>query len=367
MEELEFLASAQEDPNPDVRLKAAWALGQVWDFPLHRILEPLTRSLQDSSADVRKQAAVSLSRALKKIETAALVGPVEHHKDNEEALQRLATPANAGLLGAVLRDERFETGSPEGYLALEALSHYLGQYAGAAGRGELIRSLAAADREARRFAIRCLSEQKDPRAVDSLARLLHNDPELRSEAASCLGQIDDRRAIEALIAALASPSIRVRECAASVLARKRAPEAGAPLRKFLREFIAPELEQCRRPPPPTAPAAISTEHRCDICSSPNFFPSLNSGCLFIPYPLFRRVVSFGYDPYASGRRLPEQSIMLKERRSGANVFSMEDRTRRQAYEHWVDSIGRHHEWDWVICAECAADLEEFLGCGISAQ
>lgn len=46
---------------------------------------------------------------------------------------------------------------------------------------------------------------------------------------------------------------------------------------------------------------------------------------------------------------------------GDNVFTMEDKTRKQAYADLASYVRFQSEGDWVICAACADDLENFLG------
>ena len=169
-----LLAALGGDPDPQVRFKAAWALGKIGD---ERGLEPLARALlEDEDPAVREWAA----SALEAIGDPRAVPPLAQSLATDPSREvRLRSSLALGAFGAV---EAFEDLLREG------------------------------DLEARRMAVMGVGRLRSMGSMELFAPLSGDaDPELRRRVAWSLGEIDDIRAIEPLQEACVKCPPKVRE------------------------------------------------------------------------------------------------------------------------------------------------------------
>jgi HEAT repeat protein len=184
-----FIATLGGDPAPDVRREAAAVLA-AWESD--EAVEALCMALLDIDADVRAQAAQSLSE---------LKEPASGHVLSRWAARPEPFVRQAALRG--LRELRF----------VEAF-------------GPALQALADSDAGVRLEAVTVLGWLKDARALAHLASLAANDAsaEVRRAAVGALGfaSADDPAMLDALLAALRDNTWQVREEAATTLGKLRA-------------------------------------------------------------------------------------------------------------------------------------------------
>lgn len=202
---VDALGNRLGDGHPNVRDRAAWALGEIED---PTAVEPLLKALQDSEAGVRARAAWAL-------------GEIE----NPTAVTGLLAALADG--DASVREKSvWALGEIESELAVEGLLPLLGdanpkvrrQVAWALGELEgpaavpgLLQALADSEVEVRRQSAWALGEIEATTAVDGLIRALKDDDtHVRKMAAWALGEIEDPVAIDALRAAEGDTSSDVR-------------------------------------------------------------------------------------------------------------------------------------------------------------
>jgi len=181
------------DPNPDIRWRAAYRIGDLKDA---RAVEPLIAALRDPDLNVRACAAQSLGRLNDRRATAPLCGAL---RDPDKNVRHRAAQALGNLA-----DRR----------AVEALCA----------------ALVDTDYLVRMNAIRAMwprSIRRDPRLVPPLIRVLQEDVKdvIRREAAEALGNTRDSRAFEPLLAGLKDTSSSVRETSATARSATPAPSS----------------------------------------------------------------------------------------------------------------------------------------------
>jgi len=177
--------------------EAAYALSRL----AATAAEPLLAALQDPNAEVRMNAA----RALGGIRDRKAVGPLIallKDKDPDEAQRRRVRCQAAQALGRL--------GDTEATL-------------------HLIATLKDEHWEVRRDAVRALGEIKDPRALDPMLKMLSDMAHVRDAAAEALLETRDPRAVEPLIVALKDRNKAVRRVAARLLGAIGDRRAAQPL------------------------------------------------------------------------------------------------------------------------------------------
>ncbi|HET6361416.1 MAG TPA: HEAT repeat domain-containing protein [Gemmatimonadota bacterium] len=195
------LVVALDDPNVEVRLSSAQALGSLSD---PRAVEALLNALRtDPDAGVRKMAAWALGE----IESPAAVGGLSQAARSDESVDVRAMAVWA--LG--------EIESPEAVPALGA-------------------ALRDSDVEVRRMAVWALGEIESPEAVDWLTPALRDeDVEIRRKAAWALGEIESAGAVSALGGSLRDSDSEVRATAAWALGEIQSPSGVDALRTVIRD------------------------------------------------------------------------------------------------------------------------------------
>lgn len=206
------LASRLNDPHPEVRDRAAWALGEIED---PRATAPLLDALRTGDARLRTRAI----RALGEIEDPTAVDGLVAALGNSDAKVReqavwalgeiesdRAVPGLLPLLNdddaAIRRKVAWALGEIESELAVDAL----------------VMALADPDTDVRLQVASALGEMEDPTALDGLVRALKDDDwRVRRAAAAALGEIEDPRALAPLRAAAQDERPEVRRAVAHAL------------------------------------------------------------------------------------------------------------------------------------------------------
>jgi len=192
------LIGALKEENPEVRERAARALGNIKDSGA---LEPLVATLGDNTRDVRNAAAAALG----KINDPRAVQP---------------------LISALKK----ETSSSGGYGIAMALGSL-----GEPSIEPLLGLLGESDPVVRKYAVRALGKTKSPDVLDAVINALRDeDAAVRVNAVYALRDIGSSRAVEALIEALSDESSGVRARAAEGLGKIKDERAVVPLIAALR-------------------------------------------------------------------------------------------------------------------------------------
>jgi HEAT repeat protein len=179
------LATILGDDHPEVRDRAAWALGELEE---PSAVPALARALGDQDATVREKAAWALGEIE---DPSAVAGLTAALKDHDPKLRRMVVWA-------------------------------LGEIEDPAAIPALLDALKDADEQLRGKAAWALGEVEDARAVPGLVAAL-KDPhwEVRKMAAWALGEIEDASAIEPLQAARYDVNVQVREAVMHALRELR--------------------------------------------------------------------------------------------------------------------------------------------------
>ena len=224
------LSAALDDPEPEVRLSSAQALGSL-DDP--RAVEALLEALRtDTDAGVRKMAAWALGE----IESPAAVGGLSQAARSDEsgdvramavwALGEIESPEAVPALGAALRDSDLEVRR----MAVWAL----GEIESAESVEWLTPALGDGDVEIRRKAAWALGEIQSPAAVSALGGALRDsDAEVRATAAWALGEIQSPSGVDALRTVIRDSDVEVRRKAVWALGEIQDVRGVAPLTEAL--------------------------------------------------------------------------------------------------------------------------------------
>ena len=206
-----LLAALGGDPDPQVRFKAAWALGKIGD---ERGLEPLARALlEDEDPAVREWAA----SALEAIGDPRAVPPLAQSLATDPSREvRLRSSLALGAFGAV---EAFEDLLREGDLEARRMAVVGVGRLRSAGSMELFAPLSGdADPELRRRVAWSLGEMGASGALPLLLPALKDDgPVVRMEAAKALAKIGGEEACRMAASLLDDPDPRVRLSAVTSL------------------------------------------------------------------------------------------------------------------------------------------------------
>lgn len=216
------LVVALRDPNLEVRMTAAQALGSL-DDP--RAVDALLEALRsDADAGVRKMAAWALGEIESPRGVAGLSqavrsdGSIEVRAMAAWALGEIESPEGVAPLGGALRDSSVEVRR----MAVWAL----GEIESAEAVEWLTPALKDDDVEIRRKAAWALGEIESPAAVAGLgAAMRDSDAEVRSTAAWALGEIESPVAIDALRAGVHDSNVEVRRKAVWALGEIEDPRA----------------------------------------------------------------------------------------------------------------------------------------------
>jgi HEAT repeat protein len=224
------LTAALDDPDVEVRLSSAQALGSLSD---PRAVEALLEALRtDPDAGVRKMAAWALGE----IESPAAVGGLSHAARSDEsvevrsmavwALGEIESPEAVPALGAALRDSAVEVRR----MAVWAL----GEIESPEAVEWLTPALRDGDVEIRRKAAWALGEIESPAAVSALGGALRDsDAEVRATAAWALGEIESPSGVDALRTVIRDSDVEVRRKAVWALGEIQDPGGVAPLTQAL--------------------------------------------------------------------------------------------------------------------------------------
>jgi HEAT repeat protein len=232
-----------DHPKPEVRARAAGALGSCEEEDRAQAAAALRRALGDERGEVRYAAAMSLAELCDAGALDELVGQLE---DGDPRAREAAAIA-LGKSGA--RDRVWQPlcaalfdGPPE--VRFQAAAS-LGELDAGLAAPHLLRALTDTDPEVRGSAACALGEAPpSPEASSALAGLLGDRfEEPRFEAAYTLARYRDRRATPILLKFLADPG-RAYD-AACALGLLDDPQATEPLRRLLRRWFAPALVKVR--------------------------------------------------------------------------------------------------------------------------
>ena len=257
------LVVALDDSNAEVRRNAAQSLGSLGD---PRAVEALLQALRDDAdAGVRKMAAWALGE----IESPSAVGGLSQALRTDDSAEVRASAAWAlgeiesadavDALGAALRDANVEVrrnavwalGQIESAEAVEWLvpalrdtdveirrkaAWALGEIENPAAVGGLTGALGDSDAEVRGNAAWALGEIQSPGAVEALrGAVADSDVEVRRKAVWALGEIQDARAVPALTVALGDTDHETRKSAVWALGEIQDPSAIPALRPLLQD------------------------------------------------------------------------------------------------------------------------------------
>ncbi len=162
-------------------------------------IESLSRKLQSSDAEDRREAAVDLGRAGRKAVPLLFHAIADSDwRVRKTAVEALVTLRDAsvipGLIGALSAHDNAGARNS----AIEALIHV-----GSEAVDALLGSLETRDADVRKFIIDILGDIRDARSVPALIKSLADpDENVRVAAAEALGKIRDRRAVDPLLLCL---------------------------------------------------------------------------------------------------------------------------------------------------------------------
>lgn len=226
------------DDNPEVRVRAADALGKVGGEVAARACPALRKLLQDDRPDVRYTAALALGELVDRESVKALIDVVEgdgHPMPRQAAVIALGMIGEPQATDALV--EALESAPPD--VRFQAATSLV-QVNPKAAKGPLRRALKDEDPEVRGAAIAALGDLGDPKSANAVARLL-DDPEkgIRMEAAVTLSRLGDGRGTGLLATALSDR----KQCylAAEHLYLRPDPEARAALEVALGRWLTPAL------------------------------------------------------------------------------------------------------------------------------
>ena len=240
------LIALLRDPEPDVRLDVADALGKLG---FEDATEALIANLKnDPDGDVRIQSVIALSKIKSSRAIDALVhclsnagyphldhlfddmeynASCEVHSQALDALGETGDPAVAGAVIELLQDETYEDLQESGFEALAQLNSE-------AARAFLLDQMQNGERQGRRRAVRALANLASDQDAgqDSIRSileavteaLLDQDPDVRISAARILGDNNHLPAVVPLTLLLCDPVSNVKKEVISVLGKMRGPE-----------------------------------------------------------------------------------------------------------------------------------------------
>lgn len=164
-------------------------------------LEHLSRKLESSDAEQRREAVIDLGQAGR--EAVPLLLRALGDRDwrvRKTAVESLVALGGDDIIAGLVQRLSAEDNAGARNSAIEALVQI-----GSAAVGPLLPLLGTGDPDVRKFAVDILGDIRDSGAVPGLLeRLKDADENVRVAAAEALGKLRDRRAVEALIACLSA-------------------------------------------------------------------------------------------------------------------------------------------------------------------
>ena len=182
-----------------------------------RIVAALATALEDQSADVRRQAAVTLSQMHSAQAVDALIAATtdadkEVRQFAVRAISRHKSDAVTQALVRALKDSDAEV--------RRSAMHRVARLRDPKYIDIFVEALKDENPEVRQHAAQALSQYRDPRAVPGLIIALKDaNADVRQQAAHALGQVGDARAVDPLVAAMKDPNADVREHVVHALGR----------------------------------------------------------------------------------------------------------------------------------------------------
>ena len=235
--EVEPLIAGLDDTSADVRVEAARALGAIGD---RRAVSGLLAVTGDRYVEVRNAAAAALAllgEPLGEVIRQSLEG-------SAEARRELAAARDPRAIEPLSRALETDDSAVK-----EAAVASLAELAAAGVEGAVASLKGAVDdphAAVRASAIAALGGQRNASGVDGLmAALADRDPEVRQAAARALGEIGDRRAVDRLMEQLSDTDSGVRAAVAAALAALGEP-SGELVLQTLEDSATARAELARR-------------------------------------------------------------------------------------------------------------------------
>lgn len=227
---LNELISDLQNRNPEVRLQAAWALG---DRENDSAVPALIKALKDKDPEVRGMVAWALGE----IKDKRAMVPLSESLDDEnsyalemmvKALGEFEDETAVEPLAQVFKEENPDVRT--------AVVWAMGEIEGQEAFEIVVKALKDSSGQVREMAVSVLADFETRAALEELKFML-NDKEagVRAEAAKSLGILESREAVSALVQALNDREAKVRLMAAWALGEIGDPRAVNPLFKLLRD------------------------------------------------------------------------------------------------------------------------------------
>lgn len=188
------LLTALQNPDHDVRLRAAWMIGELQD---PRGVGPLTALLHDRYADIRAQAARSLGDIARSEPVPELVRTLDDPDENvrlrtAHALGDIRDTAARSALTRVAVEDRSRAVRDKANWAIREIDEADPGY-------DALEKVEDPNPRVRERAAHDLGDRRNRAAFAALAAALHDDdPRVQAQAAWALGEIGDSRAIPPL-------------------------------------------------------------------------------------------------------------------------------------------------------------------------
>ncbi len=225
-----FVTNGLQNQDANVRITAAWALGEIKDS---QAVAPLIQALQDRDSWVRSRAAEALGKIKDRQAVAPLIQALQDRDSwvRSRVAEALAKIKDSQVVAALIQALHDQDSDVRSRVA-EALREIKNSQAVVA----LIQALHDQDSWVRSIAAQALKEIKDSQAVAPLIQALnHQDSWVRSIAAQALGEIKDSQAVAPLIQALNHQDSWVRSIAAQALGKIKDSQAVALLIQALQD------------------------------------------------------------------------------------------------------------------------------------
>jgi HEAT repeat protein/beta-lactamase regulating signal transducer with metallopeptidase domain len=237
---VDALMGALDDSDAEVRREAVFALGRLRSA---RAAAAIAKALRDSDPEVRTQAAFALGQIRDSAAIDALANALAGDAESEVRTQAAFALGQIRADAAVEALARALAKDADGEVRKQA-AFALGQVRSPAATAALAAALSDAEAEVRKQAVFALGQVRDTRSVERLAQALADaDSEVRSQAAFALGQMRDERAVSGLLTALSDRHADVRQQAAFALGQLRTPQAAGGLAKALADSDADVRKQ----------------------------------------------------------------------------------------------------------------------------